>query len=184
MTNHVTQHDAHAKAAQRQKDLEAEGEPEKEFHAGIASRIPAKTVAAGAIIRDSDGRILFVNPVYKPALEIPGGVVDANESPKEACERELREELGLDVQLHGLLVVAWVPAHGVWRDSLQLIFDGGILTSDQISRLELPPDELQSFQFSYLRDVERLIKPAQFRRLQQATEPLASGHARYTDSGR
>ncbi|WP_286902018.1 NUDIX hydrolase [Thermocrispum sp.] len=184
MTNHITQQDAQSRAAQRQKDLEAEGEPEKEFRPGIASRIPAKTVAAGAIIRDPEGRILFVTPVYKPTLEIPGGVVDANESPREACERELREELGLEIPLRGPLVVDWVSAQGVWRDSLQLIFDGGALNQEQISRIELPPDELQSYQFFHLKDVQRLFKPAQYRRLQQAIEALQTGQPRHTDFGR
>jgi ADP-ribose pyrophosphatase YjhB (NUDIX family) len=152
-------------AAQFFRDMNAEGEPEKEFNPGIASRIPSKTVAAGALIRDSEGRILFVTPVYKPYLEIPGGVVNSDESPYAACQREIREELSLDIHLGGLLVVDWVPQHGVWRDSLQFIFDGGVLADEQISRINLPYDELKDFQFNYLDQVAKQLKPSLHRRL-------------------
>jgi hypothetical protein len=64
------------------EDLLAEGEPEKEFDPGIAARVARKRVAAGALIRDDDGRILFVEPNYKPVLDIPGGIAENGESPR------------------------------------------------------------------------------------------------------
>ncbi|GAA0944747.1 hypothetical protein GCM10009554_39120 [Kribbella koreensis] len=45
----------------RKDDLAAEGEPEVEFNVGIAGRLPRKTAAAGALIRDDAGRILFLS---------------------------------------------------------------------------------------------------------------------------
>ena len=50
-------------------------------------------VAAGALFSDDDGRILMVRPSYQPAWEIPGGFVEAGESPAQACVREVAEEL-------------------------------------------------------------------------------------------
>jgi ADP-ribose pyrophosphatase YjhB (NUDIX family) len=77
-----------------------------------------KRVAADVLIRDMAGRILLVNPTYKPGWDLSGGMAEANEPPHEAAVRELREELGLDVVPRGLLVVDWVPPHGPWGDSL------------------------------------------------------------------
>lgn len=57
--------------------------------------------------------------------EIPGGVAEHDESPLDACRREIREELGFELAIGDLLVVDWVPAHGVWFDGLMFIFDGG-----------------------------------------------------------
>lgn len=57
----------------------------------------------------------------------------ANEPPHEAVRRELREELGLDVYVAGLLVVDWVSPHGHWDDLLAFIFDGGELNDEQIA---------------------------------------------------
>jgi len=54
---------------------------------------------------DGDGNVLLVNPTYKPGWELPGGVVEADESPADACRREVREELGLDVEVGELMCV-------------------------------------------------------------------------------
>ncbi|RZQ63631.1 NUDIX hydrolase [Amycolatopsis suaedae] len=171
-------------AARFFQDMNAEGEPEKEFNPGIASRIPGKTVAAGALIQDGQGRLLFVTPIYKPYLEIPGGVVNSNEPPHAACQREVREELGLDIELGGLLVVDWTPQHGVWRDSLQFIFDGGVLPAEQAQRITLPYDELKNFQFAELDQVAKQLKPSLHRRLQQAVAAKEAGTATYSEFGR
>src|SRR4051794_34297997 len=52
-------------------------------------------VAAGALIRDVEGRILLVKPTYKDGWDIPGGYVEPGESPADACNREIAEEIGL-----------------------------------------------------------------------------------------
>ncbi|RSM75215.1 NUDIX hydrolase [Amycolatopsis sp. WAC 01375] len=171
-------------AAQFFQDMEAEGEPEVEFNPGIASRIASKTVAAGVLINDEQGRIFFVTPIYKPYPEIPGGVVDANESPYAACQREIREELGINIEIGNLLVVDWMPQHGVWRDSLQFIFDGGVLSEEDIRKIRLPPDELKSFGFHHLGEVKEMLKPSFYRRLVQANDAKQLNLVKYTDFGR
>jgi 8-oxo-dGTP pyrophosphatase MutT (NUDIX family) len=87
-----------------------------------------KRVSADAIVRDSSGRILLVDPTYKPDWDLPGGMAEANEPPANALRRELREELGLDIQVGDLLCVDWVSPHGPWDDLLNFIFDGGTLS--------------------------------------------------------
>jgi 8-oxo-dGTP diphosphatase len=54
-------------------------------------------------------------------------MAEANEPPADALCRELREELGLDLQVGDLLCVDWVSPHGPWDDLLNFIFDGGTL---------------------------------------------------------
>ena len=55
-----------------------------------------KRMAAGALCRDRAGRVLLVDPVYRETWDLPGGAVEAEESPQAACRREVTEELGLD----------------------------------------------------------------------------------------
>lgn len=129
------------------EDLAAEGEPDRDFDPGIAARLPRKRVAGGALIRDHVGRLLFVVPGYKPFLEIPGGVAEADESPLSACRREIREEIGLDLPVTRLLLVDWVPAHGVWSDGVMFIFDGGQLDEHQAATLRPIDPELTGLQF-------------------------------------
>jgi len=95
----------------------------------IAS-LARKRVAATAFFRDEQGRVLIVNPVYKPAWDLPGGAVEADESPHAACRREVAEELGLDRSPGRVLAVDWVPARGIGPtnaalpDGLIIVFDG------------------------------------------------------------
>ncbi len=165
----------------RQDDLVAEGEPEKEFNPGIAARLPRKTVAGGAVIRDHAGRILFLEPTYKPTLDIPGGIAEYDESPYDACRREVKEEIGLDREIGALLVVDWVPVLGPWTDALAFIFDGGILDDDQLT---LDPTEVRTAQFLTLTEATPRLRPSMTRRLALAQQALTTGHPSYADFGR
>ncbi|GLZ33425.1 NUDIX hydrolase [Lentzea sp. NBRC 105346] len=169
-----------ADAATFAADVALEGPPEVEFNPGIAGRIAAKPVAAGVLLRDGRGHVAFVVPRYKPFLEIPGGMVDANESPKAACVREVREELGLDLAVGALLVVDWVPRNGVWRDSQQFVFDGGVLDQPLTAR----DSELSGVDFLSLDAAEPRIHPSLHRRLLLAVRAASSGETVYAEFGR
>jgi ADP-ribose pyrophosphatase YjhB (NUDIX family) len=106
-----------------------------------------KRVSADVLLRDEQGRVLLVKPTYKPGWDLPGGMAEANEAPDDAARRELKEELGLDVTLHGLLVVDWVPPHGPWDDQLAFIFDGGSLTREKAGSLRPRDHELSELTF-------------------------------------
>lgn len=93
--------------------------------------------AAGALFVDDEGRVLIVEPTYKPRWEIPGGRVERGETPRAACLRELREELGLDLPLGRLLVVDWAP--NVRDEHVRFVFDGGTLTDEQLDAIDLAP---------------------------------------------
>ncbi len=64
-------------------------------------------VSSGAVFFDSDDRLLLVKPTYKDGWNLPGGAVDAGETPREACVREVREELGIEPPVGPLLLTAW-----------------------------------------------------------------------------
>jgi 8-oxo-dGTP pyrophosphatase MutT (NUDIX family) len=67
-------------------------------------------MAAAAFFRDRQGRVLLVNPSYKENWDLPGGAVEAEESPHAACRREVAEELGMDRPTGPVLAVDWVPS--------------------------------------------------------------------------
>jgi ADP-ribose pyrophosphatase YjhB (NUDIX family) len=166
-------------------DLLTEGVPEAEFNPGIASRLPAKNVAGAALFRDQEGRILLVEPNYKPTWILPGGAVEENEGPHAGCRRELAEELGLDHAPGRLLVVDWVPRHGVWRDQLQFVFDCGALDPATIASIKLQESELRAAHFVAPEDLGTVpLTPSLARRLGQALTALEQETTLYTTYGR
>lgn len=101
--------------------------------AELYGRLPRKRVGAGALITDAAGRVLMVEPTYKESWEVPGGVVEADETAFDACRRECREELGIDVGLRRLLVIEHQCDGGHRGDSIMFIYDGGI-TAPRLAR--------------------------------------------------
>ncbi len=57
-------------------------------------------VTAGAIITDDRGELLLLKHRFRPGSGwgIPGGYINAGEQPEEALRRELREEVGLQIE--------------------------------------------------------------------------------------
>ncbi len=88
--------------------------------------LPGKRIGAGLICRDAEDRVLLVQPTYKPTWEIPGGVVEAGESPAATVAREVREELGVELPVGRLLVVDWLPVRPPKTEGLMMQFDGGV----------------------------------------------------------
>jgi 8-oxo-dGTP diphosphatase len=65
-------------------------------------------VGAGALVV-RDGRILLVkrrNPPNKGRWAVPGGLVELGESTLDAARREVREELGIEIEVGSLFEVA------------------------------------------------------------------------------
>jgi 8-oxo-dGTP diphosphatase len=142
-----------------------------------------KRVSADVILRDDRGRILLVDPKYKPDWDLPGGMAEANEPPSEALHRELLEELGLEVQVGNMLCVDWVSPHGPWDDLLSFIFDGGVCDAQTIASLRLVDDELRAYEFCDEGQAKERLRPYVWRRVGAALEALTTGQARYLQDG-
>ncbi|MET9226669.1 NUDIX hydrolase [Lentzea sp. NPDC003310] len=135
--------------------------------------------AAGALFFDEAGRLLLVEPTYKPHWEIPGGAVEHGETPSEACRREVEEELGLVREPGRLLVADWAPRDG--EDRVLFVFEGGLLTAADEIRLQA--EELRSYAFvPPLEAGDRLI-PRLARRVAEALRARESGETHYLEHG-
>ncbi|SNT27649.1 8-oxo-dGTP pyrophosphatase MutT, NUDIX family [Asanoa hainanensis] len=124
--------------------------------------------AAGVLFRDSAGGVLLVRPTYESGWEVPGGSVEADESPLAAARREVREELGVDFPVGRLLVVDWVEPSPPWDAGLMFVFSGGTLDAAAVARIVLPADELSSFAFVPLAALDDHLRPRLARRVRAA----------------
>ena len=135
--------------------------------------------AAGALFFDEAGRVLLVEPTYKPHWEIPGGAVERGETPSDACRREVEEELGLIREPGRLLVVDWAPKDE--DDRILFVFEGGTLTARDHIRLQA--EELKSYEFVTPEEAGQRLIPRLARRITQALRALESGETRYLEHG-
>jgi ADP-ribose pyrophosphatase YjhB (NUDIX family) len=109
--------------------------------------LPKKRMGAGCLLFNESKEVLLVKPTYKPVWEIPGGVVEQNESPKQCCQREVLEELGLNRAIGSLLVIDYSHPSGAKTESLMFIFNGGMLHDAEIATIQLQTKELSEFTF-------------------------------------
>lgn len=130
--------------------------------------LPQKRMGAGCLFLNQAQHLLLVKPTYKPTWEIPGGIVEKNESPKHCCKREVFEELGLKTEIGRLLVIDYNEADDHKTESLMFIFWGGVLSPSDIETIQLAKDELHCFAFFAPHHLPKPITPTLKQRIQMA----------------
>jgi len=139
-------------------------------------------VAAGALFLNAAGEVLLVRPTYKPGWDIPGGYVHTGESPLAACQREIREELGVDLPVGRLLIIDWAP-HPEEGDKLLFVFDGGTVTSSQVAGLTLASDEIAEVDHFPDAQLPQVVASRLARRLSAAIAAVHCGSTAYLHHG-
>jgi 8-oxo-dGTP pyrophosphatase MutT (NUDIX family) len=135
------------------------------------------------LFTDPEGRVLVVNPTYKPRWELPGGAVEEDESPGTAAVREIAEELGIERGTGRLLAVDYVPADPsrARTEGLIVVFDGG--TIEDPSVFQLPADELSAWKFVEPDRLGDYLPALQARRAVAALAARMGGGAVYLEDG-
>ncbi|MFE9532618.1 NUDIX domain-containing protein [Streptomyces sp. NPDC006691] len=139
-------------------------------------------MAAGALFFDDADRVLLVEPSYKDYRDIPGGYVEHGESPRQACVREVQEELGIEPHIGRLLVVDWAPNPGE-GDKVLYLFDGGRLGAEQRQQIVLQADELRSYDFHDAEQLPELTIPRLARRITAGIQARTAGLTAYLEQG-
>ncbi|MER7508950.1 NUDIX hydrolase [Streptomyces lavendulae] len=140
-------------------------------------------MAAGALFFDEADRVLLVEPSYKDYCDIPGGYVEEGESPRQACVREVQEELGITPHIGRLLVLDWAPNPGE-GDKVLYLFDGGRLSPDQHQKIALQADELRGCDFHRAEQVPELTIPRLARRIEAGIHARTNGLTAYLEHGK
>ncbi|MFA1546465.1 NUDIX domain-containing protein [Actinomadura chokoriensis] len=138
--------------------------------------------AAGVLFFNDQDHIMLVDPSYKDYRDVPGGYVERGETPYQAAEREVAEELGIRPEIGRLLVADWAPneAEG---DKILFLFDGGTLSTDHLNAIRLEPSELVGCHFHDIAQINDLTIPRLARRLLHAHAAHRDGSTRYLEHG-
>jgi|SRR5215217_6605234 len=154
--------------------------PVEQYLAGLNR----KRMSAGAVFRDDLSRVLLLKPSYKKTYEIPGGTVDADEAPWAAANREIFEELGLELPIGRLLVVDYLPARGAWPEGMAFLFDGGFLGEKCLANMTFSDSEILSAGFYSLAEARKTVNTLLADRIQLALAALAEGTTILSESGK
>jgi 8-oxo-dGTP pyrophosphatase MutT (NUDIX family) len=149
-----------------------------------AASLNRKRAAAGVLLRDERSRVLLVETTYKAEWEIPGGAVEADEAPWTTAARELHEELGITRPLGTLLVIDHIRAQEVMPEGLAFVFDGGLITEDEVRDIRSTDPEIQSVGLYTLEEAEKLVKSTLHARLGAALRSVESGGIVFCEGGR
>ena len=141
------------------------------FRSLLNSFLPRKRAISQLLVRDTEGRVLVCELTYKRDWDLPGGVVEVGESPKLAVAREVREELGLDLEPGELLLTDWLPPWGGWDDAVCLVFDGGVHDASILDTMVRQEREIRAARFCTVDEVRTHCADFTARRIEQALRP-------------
>ncbi len=116
--------------------------------------LPKHLVGAVAVIHNERGELLLFKHSYRHAKPwgLPGGWVNAGESPAQAIVREVEEESGASVDVLRLLVACESPR----RNHLTVVF----LCSQPAGEF-VPCAEVTDFRYVPLTEVKALLEASQ-----------------------
>jgi 8-oxo-dGTP diphosphatase len=106
----------------------------------------SRVSSSALILENSVGQALIVKANYKPYWTFPGGIIDPNETPKQAAVRETWEEVGIRIDPKKVEFVAVVNRKSDFADTYQFIFkaplengmaDGIVLQETEIDAFAL-----------------------------------------------
>lgn len=112
---------------------------------------PVPTTAC--VVRDTEGKILLVKRAVEPELgkwSIPSGFMEIDETPEDACLRELEEETGLKGKISGLIGVYVEP-----NETYGAVLTIGYLVEEIGGRLA-PGDDASDVRFTAIKDADSL----------------------------
>lgn len=144
------------------------------FLAMLDASLPTKRLIVQGLVGDGAGRVLLCELTYKKDWDLVGGVAEPAETPVASLEREVREELGVDLPVGDLVAVDWLPPYRQWTDALLLVFDLGE-HPDLLDRVTLQPTELRAVHWCTPVQAEGRVAPYVHRLL---TSVVGAGRAR------
>ncbi len=127
---------------------------------------PEKRVSSIGFILNEEQKILLVKPSYYKFWHLPGGFVDEHESPPEAIQREILEEINLNLEPSRLMMVDYETGGEQTKEVLVFIFDFGIVDKQKFNGLKVDNAEIIEYGFFDKEQAMKLVGPERSKRLE------------------
>lgn len=165
----------------RLRDDPAPGTPEA-FLAMLDASLPTKRLIVQGLVTDGAGRVLLCELTYKKDWDLVGGVAEPAESPVVSLQREIGEELGVDLPVGDLVAVDWLPPYRQWTDAVLLVFDLGA-HADLAERVTLQPSELRAVHWCTPQEASAHVAAYVARLLTSVLAAQAEGRTVFLEDG-
>jgi ADP-ribose pyrophosphatase YjhB (NUDIX family) len=144
--------------------------------------LPAIPASAGALVFDRAGRLLILKTTYKSGWTIPGGVMEADgETPWEACQREVREETGIEVRSGRLVCMDFRRPRPGKPGGIRFLFRCGAVDDQDLATIAFQPEEISGYRLAAPAEALPLLRKPIRRRVRAA---LAGRRLVYLEDGR
>jgi len=117
----------------------------------------AASPTVAVVIEDEEGRILLTRRNIEPdkgKLDLPGGFMNRNEAAQATAVREIREELGVDIEVGEFILT--VPDSYYYQDTLEptlnIAFAARIIGNKQLA---IDPREIAEVVWIKLAEIDR-----------------------------
>ena len=108
--------------------------------------------------------------------------MEPGESPAAALRREIAEELATALPVGALQAVDWAP-HPAVGDKLLFVFDGGVLSRDDVGAIRVDGAEISEFAFRARSELDAALIPRPARHVHAAIDARSSGQTAYLEHG-
>ncbi|PCI29266.1 NUDIX hydrolase [Candidatus Wolfebacteria bacterium] len=153
--------------------------PPEEYYAAL----PKFVLGSSVIFFNESGEILLLKTTYKEGWTVPGGTVDANESPRDAAVREVQEEIGLQKGMLSLLSIdSAINFFG--ERGTQFTFLGGTLSNKEIEKIIIQEEEISEYRFVSTDEAVRLLNIRFAARLPHVLKAIKENTTVYLEHGK
>jgi 8-oxo-dGTP diphosphatase len=113
------------------------------------------------VLFNDEGKVLLVEHVFHPAIPwgLPGGWVDGKEGPQTALQRELMEELSLEVEVGPVLLTHTpIPQHVDLAFLCKAHGEVGVLSYELLRYQWLDPEDLPDIHSFHRQSILRALE--------------------------
>jgi len=145
-------------------------------------QLPKVPTSGGAILKNSKGEFLIIKNTYKDGCSIPGGMCEENETPSHAVIREVKEELGINIENPKLFAVDFDINKPFPR--IMFLFDCGTIDDDTVNKITLNDGEISEYRFEEFESAVESMRQGLKIRMSNSIDALRNNYVVYLENGK